>query len=634
MTGGADAFRERGTPPDRLALVSRLCTGLVLILMGAALVRTVQLQIAPEPRLAEFVTERLSSRTRDGARGDIIDRRGRLLAASRIGYRLFIDPSMLEPPYGQLIADLSSVTGMPTGEVATRILTRVERSNRRVSEGKPPLRYVSVGRVLSDEQYFDALELDHPGLHLEERLVREYPADELVGSLIGKVGVDHDGLLGVELSKDGMLEPETGTLTYTRDARGNPLWVSEGAYRHSTKGQGVRLSLDLALQEIAREELIRGVEEANAAGGRLVMADPHTGEILAMVDHVREMEGLATFDMGNPPPREVTDKGKTRFRTIRGIDPSVEIHPAMRRNRCVEDLYEPGSTFKPFIWSLVTEHKLASPDERINTHKGLWRTSYGRQLRDVAPRDSLTWAEVLVHSSNIGMAQVAERMDYRDTRRGLERFGFGDRTRIGLPGESTGLLTPISRWSKYTQTSVSMGYEVGVTPVQMVRSFSAFARSGEDAGTIPPLTLTTEDVAHDAGVRYRVLAPWVVKLAREAMARVADAMVKRYVNTRDNPDPFAYSIFGKSGTAEIVRPDGRGYFRNQHNSSFLAAAPTRDPRVVVLVIIDDPGPERVANRTHFGSATAGPVVCRVVERTLRYMGVSPAPKSQMASAEE
>lgn len=615
-------FVPREQPRDRFRAVAFFCASLVLVLLGGAFVRTVQLQTMPEAELAAFVTERLSTRQREGARGDIVDRRGRLLASTRVGYRVFVDPCKLEPPYGQLIHDLARVTGVPHHEVAERLLPKLELSRRRVETGDSPLRYVSIGGILDDGQYADAIELDHKGVHLETRSVREYPAGEIVANLVGKVGVDHNGLLGIESTRDRDMKPSPGTLTYTRDARGNALWVSNGAFQSSGKGEAVRLSIDLVLQEIAREELERGVLEANAAGGRLVIADPATGEILAMVDHVREMEGLTPFDLKNPPRRDVTDAGSVRFETIKA--PGDVPHPAMRRNRCVEDLYEPGSTFKSFVWSVITERGHAKANETIDTHKGLWKTKYGRTVKDVTPKDELSWSDVLVHSSNIGMAQVAERMSFSETRRGLERFGFGLRTGVDLPGESAGLLTSARDWSKYTQTSVAMGYEVGVTPVQMVRAFCAFARDGDDAGTLPTLRLSSSAKdGVDQGVRYRVLEPWVVYLAREAMERVAQAMINRYVNTKDNESPFRYRVFGKSGTAEIVRPDGRGYFRNQHNSSFLGAAPAEAPRLVVLVVIDDPGPERVRNRTHFGSAVAGPVVCRVVERALGYLGVPP-----------
>jgi len=531
--------------------------------------------------------------------------------------------------------DRHAITGLDRDEIASRILPKIEQSLAREAEGRSPLRYVSVGGVLSDSQHADAIELHYPGVHIESRSVREYAAGDLVASLLGKVGVDHDGLLGVELSQDEALSPSVGTLSYTRDARGNALWVNAGAFRGSSKGNDVHLSIDLVLQEIARDELIKGVERADAAGGRLVMVDPATGEILAMVDHVREIEGLEPFDLKNPPSREETSGVGRRFRAIPEARENEHIHPALRRNRCIEDLYEPGSTFKPFIWSVITERGLAQAHEKIDTHKGLWKTSYGRRLRDVSPMDSLTWSDVLVHSSNIGMASVAERLSYKDTRRDIQRFGFGVRTGVGLAGESAGMLTSEKNWSKYTQTSIAMGYEIGVTPVQMVRAFCAFARSDDDAGTVPMLRLTNESQRSDStGVRYRALEPWVVYLARASMERVADAMIKRYGSKGEGDPTLTYAIFGKSGTAEIVRPDGKGYLKGQHNSSFLAAAPAEEPKIVILVVIDDPGPERVTSRTHYGSAVAGPVVCNVVQRTLEYMGVpSASARDTFASAE-
>ncbi|MEC9374679.1 MAG: penicillin-binding transpeptidase domain-containing protein, partial [Planctomycetota bacterium] len=282
--------------------------------------------------------------------------------------------------------------------------------------------------------------------------------------------------------------------------------------------------------------------------------------------------------------------------------------------------------FKPFIWSVATELELCKHEQVFDKHGGRWYTPFGRYLEDVVKRDEQTWLEVLINSSNIGMAQAGLRMPPRQMRDAVTRFGFGSRTGLGLPGESVGLVTDLKNWSDYTRTSVPMGYEVAVTPVQMVRAFSAFARSGEMAGSLPPVRLTAlpvDDPAPD--MVYRVLPPWVAELARSTMRGVAknlDTLMKQRGQMDFEPQ---YDLFGKSGTAKIARPDGRGYFE-QYCSSFIAGAPVDNPRLVVLVVIDDPGPERVRNRAHYGSAVAGPVVRRIVERTLPYLGIAPPPQ--------
>jgi cell division protein FtsI/penicillin-binding protein 2 len=245
----------------------------------------------------------------------------------------------------------------------------------------------------------------------------------------------------------------------------------------------------------------------------------------------------------------------------------------------------------------------------------------------------MTWREVLVNSSNIGMVKVTSRMSFADLRDGVVRFGFGKRTGIGLPGESTGIVTSAKAWSKYTQTSVATGYEVAVTPVQMVRAFSSFARTGELAGTLPPITLRAVPAdAPGGGIApgVRVLPPHIAELARDTMRGVTHNLDQR-ITKKDESVHLRYEAFGKSGTAEIPlgpppagkkRPKGSdGYFQDQYNTSFIAGGPVAEPRVVVLVVIDDPGPSLVASRRHYGAATAGPVVRRIMERTLSYLGV-------------
>lgn len=629
------AGAPRGSRLDRVGLaVLSAITLLFLVILG----RVAQLQVAPSAALREHVEQRLSVLSEPAPRGDLRDRRGRILSATRLGYRVFVDPTLLRPPFGDTFRALAGVTGLDASEIGERIAEKLRENERRAqrnlarpeSEHEHPIRYVSIGGVLSDAQLEAAQRLAIPGVALEPRPVRELAIDEpTLAPLIGVVGIDHDGLLGAERTFEPLMKARDGALRYVRDSRGEALWFPSGAYTPPQRGEDIRLSIDVVLQQIAAEELAKGVERADAAGGRLLMVDPTTGEILAMVDHIRDVPGLAPWRKGAHP--EQAEGRRVRYRTILGSEKIAEIPAAMRRNRCVEDVYEPGSTFKPFIWSVLTERGYCKPGEVFNTHNGQWRTEFGRFIGDVTPRETCTWREVLIYSSNIGMVQGAARQPYAQTRKDVLRFGFGAKTGIGLPGESSGIVTSAKNWSKYTQSSIPSGYEIAVTPMQMVRAFSVFAREGDLMGTIPALRLTAatpEDVEHE--LRRRVLPPWVVEEAREAMKQVAENMETRTRQYFRDDAPCTYSMFGKSGTAEIPRPGGGGYFDGQYNSSFLVAAPAERPRIVVLAIIDDPGPELIAKRMHYGSAVAGPVVRQVIRRALNYLGVPepPAPESR------
>ena len=251
----------------------------VLVLFGSVLVRVVQLQVSPSTELAQFIQQRQSRALHSAPRGDLLDRRGRVLAATRPGYRIFVDPYALAdldvPPakratpeelqrrYSRTIQDLSRITGLSPGEVSDRVLERVAENRHRLLEDRRPIRYVSVGLTLDDARLAQARDLDIRGVALERRSVRESSAGELVAKLIGDVGVDHNGLLGAELRFDDDLEPASGYMDYIRDAQGRPMWVEAGGYAMPQRGSDVRLSIDLAIQKIAIEELERGMEDAD-----------------------------------------------------------------------------------------------------------------------------------------------------------------------------------------------------------------------------------------------------------------------------------------------------------------------------------------------------------------------------------
>lgn len=710
-------------------ITAMMLAGSFCILLVVVLGRVAQLQLVPSANLQEQMKPRVSSRPVLPVRGDIKDRRDRVLAATRFGWRVIVDPTTFPHEPGTQIVGLAQALGLSEEFVGERILRAMVENDRRaeanggpairvddsspaarlarllnqrvekvadaarlplvipsedpavdgepvgelhpdspltdpdsaaptegveVAKPKKPIRYLPIGGVIDDSLAGRIRALKIKGVSLERRQIRDYPGGGTVASIVGKVGVDHKGLMGTELMLERSLGGTPGRVAYTRDSVGRPLWTAPGQVVLPQSGQDVRLTIDLEVQRIATEELQKGIEDADAVGGRCVMIDPRTGEILAMVDLVRDLPGLQPYPWADKP---VKKKGQptTPIASLPGKyqryvtlleDKGRKVHPALARNRCVEDIYEPGSTFKPFVWSTITELGLARPEETFDTEGGRWRTFYGRPIQDVTRRDTMTWREVLINSSNIGMIKGAERLTFQQLRDVPLRFGFGKPTEVGLPGEASGLVTSAKNWSKYTQTSVAYGHEVAVTPLQMVRAFSAFARNGDLAGTMPQLRLTgaTDPEATDLtrGVLVRVLKPQTAMLTRETMRGVADNMEHRWAKAPEGG--WRYTLFGKSGTAEIplgpppkgkVRPRGAsGYFDDQYNSSFVAGAPIEDPRVVIIVVIDDPGPSRVFSnpKSHYGAAVAGPVVRRTVERTLAYLGVTPSPEEPSTQA--
>ena len=532
--------RGTGTRADACGLLLGVCASVLLI---ALIARVAQLQMAPGADLREHVARRESGRTVEAPRGEILDRSGRVLATSRWVYRVTLDPTLLpgmleddEPgALDAAIVALSDELGVTPDEIGAAVYEKVVSNEERktvraelgldseegVSEEDPVEllkrklglsgdeqvvadepevvaprlhRYVAVGPELEGPEADRVRALGIRGVSLERRERREYPGGDLVASIVGRTGADplaraSDGWLGAEKTFDPMLGGENGTIRYARDAKGRPLWVERGAWEESESGEPLRMSLDLELQRIAVEELRKGMEAANSAGGRLVMADPQTGEILAMADLYREVPDAVPFPFvmkdeesgqwtkpwGEMP---LDPRDRPRYRVLRD-DPGRLVHPALGRNRCVEDVYEPGSTFKPFIWSEAMRLGLLPDDEVLRQKYNHYVTPYGRILYDVTFRQELTWDDVLKLSSNIGMAQAAERLTHQQSQDIIRRLGFGRMTDLGLPGETRGIVTRPEDWTIYSQTSTAIGHEIAVTPVQMVRAFSALAREGD-----------------------------------------------------------------------------------------------------------------------------------------------------------
>lgn len=673
--------RHRTTGFGTTALV---VAGGVTLAMAGLLGRVAQLQWHPPERLRDQMTPRVSTRVEPPLRGDILDRKGRILAATRFGHRVVVDPTLLDPQTLDIsIVMLADALGLPQDQVGVRLITSIEENYQRslqrsltndlaqnvhadalaAGEGAPtskgPIRYLPLGGIVSEGVAAEVSDLKIRGVVLEKKQVREYPGGSEVASILGKVGFEDVGLMGAEHLLEKDLAGEAGSISYVRDAGGRPLWMDPGSVVPAAAGDDVRLSIDSELQRIATEELNAQIEKVDAVGGRLVMVDPRTGEVLAMVDVVRDKPGLTPFPWVDATPLKKGQKPrpdpalpKARFVTITE-DKGRKIHPALARNRCIEDVYEPGSTFKPFVWSTITELGRAGLDEEFNTHNGRWTIPYvgrGRYIEDVTKRSHMTWRDVLINSSNIGMIQGAARLTPEELHDAVVRFGFGKRTGVGLPGrpfpgEAAGIVTPLGKWTNFTHTSVPWGHEIAVTPMQMVRAFSAFARTGPLAGTLPRLRLTAYSEADGEGVTYRVLPEEVAIITREAMRGVVANMENGMkIRKEEIPDAgWRYAMFGKSGTADIPvgRPppgkraprSAKGFIPGQLITSFIGAAPAENPRLVVLVILDDPG-ARPDRRLMYGSATAGPVVRRIMERALTYLGVPASPPVPEAAGEE
>jgi cell division protein FtsI/penicillin-binding protein 2 len=586
--------------PDRIRNWTRITLGCTMVALSLTLVRVAQLKVAPPDKLDAAAGRRTSERAELAPRGEVLDRRGRPLAMSLVGYRLYCDPAFIyergwDAAKKRAKTDPNAVAECdPFRDAAIALAPILRTTPQQVHEllkTNAERRYVVLAQDVDEAQVDLLRQLDLDGIGMETKLVRDYPAGGLASQLVGKVGFEHTGQAGVEYAFDRDLRPVPGHVKALRDAFGRTLWINRQDYVPGDPGDDVRLSIDLAIQESAERHLGKMVDDMNAGGGRVIVLDAQNGDVLAMADILRERPGW---------------KEATR-------DPSRKIHPALGRNRNFTDPYEPGSTFKSFVWARATQVGAARPSEIIPLPAGPYTTPFGRTIHDVKYTGPVSWKTVLVKSLNGGMAMVAMRMSFEQMQQAVRDFGFGQKVAMGIPGESAGIVTAPGKWSKYSQTSVAMGHEIAVTPIQMARAFSAFAR---DDGTMvqPRLVMPRgggERGVDRTGASKPVIDSQVLAVAREAMLGVVEDGTARKAQSAH------YRMFGKTGTAELAVPGQRGYDRDRYVASFIAAAPATNPRLVVLCVIDDPD----KRKGHFGGSIAGPVVRDVVDDALQYLGV-------------
>jgi cell division protein FtsI/penicillin-binding protein 2 len=589
-------MHESRHPPDprsieqniRILRFGRVFCALILLTLGVSLLRVVQLKVDPGEKLEAYLVPPTSTQRELGRRGDIVDSRGRVLATSVVGYRLFVDPQ-ISSDLERLALELAPCTGLHPQEILQQIAAR------------PGSRYVVLDRELEDWQV-DAIrqrlaskESGLKGVGIEPHLFRLYPHGEVAASVVGFVGIDHQGLAGVESRLEKELSPRTGSLVYERDAAGRVLWIDEARYRPKQDGLDLRLTFDLVIQEFVEETLEEATREFNARGARCVVMDVQTGEILALVDVLRDRKGFI----------EVISDAERRS------------HRALGRQRCTSDPFEPGSTFKPFIWASALELGKARPETRLPLPGGLYRTSKGRPIRDVGSYGDVDFELVLIKSLNSGMAWIGERFTSKELRDRVLAFGFGQSTECGLPGETKGLVTSPRNWNHHTQTSVPMGQEIAVTLVQMVRAFSAFCRDGT---MVEPHILVRSEEARRSVVPRRAISEPVALRTREAMRKGIVEGTGKKANSE------LYEVFGKTGTPQLPIPKAlekrigrKGYFEDRYIANFIGGAPYRNPRIVVYLTIDDPD----RRKQHFGGMTAAPTARKIIDFTLAYLGVEP-----------
>lgn len=580
MAGSCVRARSFRRPAAMLVLAAMFAA------LGALATRVCLLQTTQRPRLVSWLDRQcLAERPWTARRGFLLDRRGRVLAGTREQPSLFADPQLIDDPAAAARA-LAPILGVGPQAVYERIVSR------------PGGRFVWLARLLDETQAAAVRDLKRPGLGVVNEPHRVYPCGMLAAHVLGFVGRDGAGLEGIEAGYEKWLAGVDGHKKILHDAARRTLCLLADESQPPRNGHHVILTIDSVIQSYLEEALAAGVSRHEAESGVGVVMDPRTGEVLALAC-------VPTYD-------------PTHF----SLAPA-----AARRNRVLTDPVEPGSTFKPFVACAALAEGLAGLEDEIFCHNGLY-VSGRRTLHDVHPWGRLTFEEVVAKSSNIGMAIIGERVGNETMYRYLRAFGCGQRTGIDLPGESTGILLPLARWNSYSTTSIPIGQEVAVTPIQLIAALCAIVNDG---------------VLLRPRVVRAILAPdgraveqwdWAVPVRRVIPRDVAHTMARRVlvavVNTGTGkraalPD---HQVLGKTGTAQIPYKDRRGYEPDAYLAAFMGAAPADDPRAAILVMIRKPNPRL----GYYGGRVSAPVAREVLEKTLAYLQVPPGRGPQTTDA--
>jgi cell division protein FtsI (penicillin-binding protein 3) len=544
-----------------------LLAGMLCLWAGAICVRLGYLQIIRYGHYAERAS-REHDRTREitPKRGIIYDRQGHELAMS-----VQVASAFAVPP------------DVPDLESAVTLITGITREDPRpvLARCKAARSFCWVARKTDAETAQRIGDLHLKGIYFDQEPRRFYPKRELGAQVLGYVGLDDEGLSGIERIYDEELRGQAGTMVSEVDARRKGFNRVE---KLPDPGENIVLTIDENIQYIAERELGRAMDETHAVAATIIVENPHTGEILALANR-------PTF---NP--------NRTR-----------EIVPESLKNHAVSDAYEPGSTFKLVTISAALEEKLTRPDEIFDCQMGSIVVG-GIKIHDHKPFGNLTVAGIIANSSDVGAIKVALRLGEERFYKYIQAYGFGQRTGIELPGETKGMLKPLHRWSKVSIGAISMGQEIGISPLQLASLVSTIANDGV---YVSPRIVAASAVPQSAplkvqfqpGPSRRVISTLTAAQMKEMMQGV----VLHGTGTKAVLE--GYTSAGKTGTAQKMDPATHTYSKTKYVGSFAGFAPVNDPAITVAVILDS------AVGLHQGGQVAAPVFHRVAQQVLEYLHV-------------
>lgn len=493
-------------------------------------------------------------------RGMIFDRNGYPLAVSTTVYSVWINPKEFEGTKESL-AKISKLLSMPVKELRT-IVTRNQKKRRE---------FVYLKRGMSPEIANKVKALGLTGIYTQEEFRRYYPEGEAAAHVIGFTNVDDKGQEGLELAYNDWLSGEPGKKWVIKDRLGRVI-SDVRKVSDQRPGRDLVLSIDRRIQYLAYRELQAGVKENIARSGSVVVLDARTGEVLAMVN-------MPSFNPNQRPIKITEDV----------------------RNRAVTDLFEPGSTMKAFTVAAGLESGKFKPSSLFDTNPG-WVLIGGHVVKDHKNEGVINLAEVLQRSSNIGASRIALTIPSNRLWDLMRRVGFGEATNIGFPGEQNGVLIQHNPWGQFVLATLSFGYGMSVTTLQLARAYDVFANDGVK---LPVSLLRLQQMPTGDAVVDK-------KTTRQTLAML-ETVVQNAAKSAQVP---GYRVAGKTGTAKIA--GNGGYKKHQYTSSFVGIAPASNPRLVVAVVIHDP-----QGKHYYGAEVSAPIFARIMENALRILDIPP-----------
>ncbi|MDP3846407.1 MAG: penicillin-binding protein 2 [Pseudomonas sp.] len=543
----------------------RLVLALLALMTAAIVWRIIDLQVVDH----DFLQGQGDARSMrhipiPAHRGLITDRNGEPLAVSTPVTTLWANGKELQAGRAQW-----PTLAVALGQEPKAFAQRLEQNAGR--------EFMYLVRGLTPEQGQAIIDLKVPGVYAIEEFRRFYPAGEVTAHVVGFTDVDDKGREGVELAFEEWLAGVPGKRQVLKDRRGR-LIKDVQVTQNAKAGQALALSIDLRLQYLAHRELRNALAEFGAKAGSLVMLDVQSGEVLAMVNH-------PTYNPNNRRNRQ----------------------PAALRNRAMIDVFEPGSTVKPFSMSAALQSGRWKPEDRVDVSGGTLQIGK-YTIRDVSRTGgNLNLTEILIKSSNIGISKIAFDIGAESIYAVMQQVGLGQDTGLGFPGERVGNLPNHRIWPKAETATLAYGYGLSVTAIQLAHAYATLANDGRSV----PLTMTRADGARDAGTQ--VIPQDIAKTLQGMLQQVVEAPGGVF-----RAQVPAYHVAGKSGTARKNAAGTKGYTENAYRSLFAGFAPVNNPRIALLVVIDEP-----STGAYYGGLISAPVFGKVMAGALRLMNIAP-----------